>query len=301
MRADAARGEPWARNGRRRGAAPHITVSATSTEEERGTHERHSTGCDRRRRSAQRAARPRHGTGRRPRRADRRRPVQLAVGPGSQRRVQPVLELFGIQRARSLARGQAQPLGDGSRWRRRLGAMSGVPSTATVPVVLAPPDGDGGDVQLAGRGPRLSDVHRHGVRRRRSARVPDRLRHPGEHRPRRASSSGCRTRTAPTASRPGGAARGAGLRAAGREGPGELFGGQTGDEIDKFERGEWRPGPAARRCSTAAPTASSAACSSAWTGRRRRVPAGAGARRARHGRRRVRFHRAKRIEPGHEA
>src|SRR3954465_13544280 len=66
---------------------------------------------------------------------------------------------------------------------------------------------------------------------------------------------------------------------------GELFGGQTGDEIDKFERCAWRSswawrrapaaasssaarggrGPRGRRCSTTARTGSSAQCSSATT------------------------------------
>ena len=61
----------------------------------------------------------------------------------------------------------------------------------------------GGDVQLAGRRPRLPDVHRHRVRGRRALGLPDRLRHPGEHRPVALPRRACRTRTAPTASRAG--------------------------------------------------------------------------------------------------
>ena len=78
----------------------------------------------------------------------------------------------------------------------------------------------------------------------------------------------------------------------------ELFGGETGDEVDKFARCEWRPAPAARRCSTPARTASSAACSSASTPATttrscssRWSPSAAGADE-------FTFHRAKRIEPG---
>ena len=83
----------------------------------------------------------------------------------------------------------------------------------------------------------------------------------------------------------------------------ELFGGETGDEVDKFARCELARGArAACRCSTAARTGSSAAsssgstsattwgwCSSRSSPRRTRSSAQLG------------FHRAKRIEPGHEA
>ena len=47
----------------------------------------------------------------------------------------------------------------------------------------------------------------------------------------------------------------------------ELFGGTTGDEVDKFDRCDWTAGPAASRSSTGARTASSVAGSpgSRWT------------------------------------
>jgi flavin reductase (DIM6/NTAB) family NADH-FMN oxidoreductase RutF len=82
----------------------------------------------------------------------------------------------------------------------------------------------------------------------------------------------------------------------------ELFGGETGDELDKFERSAWRPGP------DGVPLLDD--CPNRFVGRiRERVdfgdhtgmvlepvfanfeePEG-----------QLRFHRAKRIEPGHEA
>ncbi len=80
----------------------------------------------------------------------------------------------------------------------------------------------------------------------------------------------------------------------------ELFGSQTGDEIDKFARCEWRPGPGG------APIL--AGCANWFAGRvLERLPAGdhvalllepveAHATDEEH----FTFHRARRIEPGHE-
>ena len=82
----------------------------------------------------------------------------------------------------------------------------------------------------------------------------------------------------------------------------ELFGGETGDEVDKFERCEWHPGPRTCRCSTTARTASSAG---SWSASPfgdhvgmvlepffAEEDAEAG---------QLGFHRAKRIDPGHDA
>ena len=82
----------------------------------------------------------------------------------------------------------------------------------------------------------------------------------------------------------------------------ELFGGETGDEVDKFARCEWHDGP------EGVPILD--ACANWFVGRvlrshRRRRPRPVPAR-ARRGRApatqdEFSFHRAKRIEPGHEA
>lgn len=82
----------------------------------------------------------------------------------------------------------------------------------------------------------------------------------------------------------------------------ELFGGETGDEIDKFARCSWRPGPGG------APVLDG--CENWFAGRiLDRMPAGdhhafllepveASGKR---GEQPFEFHRARRIEPGHEA
>ena len=166
-----------------------------------------------------------------------------------------------------------------------------------------PSMGRGGDVQLAGRRPRLPDVHRHRVRGRRALRLPDRLRDPGEHRP-------AALPRLPLAQEPHLPRRDP-RRSCSRvhfvpeeaEDLAELFGGETGDEVDKFERCAWRPGPgrhaAARRLpqplrrprarahGRAATTTRS--CSSRCSPSAAPTPTSS------------RFHRAKRIEPGHEA
>jgi flavin reductase (DIM6/NTAB) family NADH-FMN oxidoreductase RutF len=82
----------------------------------------------------------------------------------------------------------------------------------------------------------------------------------------------------------------------------ELFGGETGDEVDKFARCEWRPGPGG--------TPLLAACPNRFVGRvLERLDAGDHDAfllepvAAEHGTAggEFTFHRAKRIEPGHEA
>jgi flavin reductase (DIM6/NTAB) family NADH-FMN oxidoreductase RutF len=82
----------------------------------------------------------------------------------------------------------------------------------------------------------------------------------------------------------------------------ELFGGETGDEVDKFERCAWRPGPGG------APVLEE--CGNWFAGRiLERVAAGDHCAllldpfesHGQEGDRPFTFHRAKRIEPGHEA
>ena len=82
----------------------------------------------------------------------------------------------------------------------------------------------------------------------------------------------------------------------------ELFGGETGDEIDKFERVEWTPGPGG--------TPLLERCRNRFVGRvRERVDAGDHVAivlepiEAERGEavRPFPFHRAKRIDPGHDA
>ena len=101
---------PWARMSAQR--SHHITVSAASTRRSVSDHERDGhPGGERERRL--RGGQPDRDPGQRdaPGGQIGDDAVQLAVGPGAQRRVQPVLELVGLQP--SLARGLAQPLGDG--------------------------------------------------------------------------------------------------------------------------------------------------------------------------------------------
>ena len=83
----------------------------------------------------------------------------------------------------------------------------------------------------------------------------------------------------------------------------ELFGGETGDEVDKFDRCAWQRGAgrraAARRlpeplrrpgaASASTPATTTRSCSSRWPPRA--APTSD----------EFTFHRAKRIEPGHEA
>ena len=117
----------------------------------------------------------------------------------------------------------------------------------------------------------------------------------------RASSSACRTRTAPTASAE------AELLAVHfvpeeAEELAELFGGETGDEVDKFERCAWRPGPGRHAAARRLPNR--------FVGRvLERIDAGDHdafllepvlAERGTDADE-FTFHRAKRIEPGHEA
>lgn len=82
----------------------------------------------------------------------------------------------------------------------------------------------------------------------------------------------------------------------------DLFGGETGDEVDKFERVSWRPGPGG------APILDD--CANWFAGRiRERIPTGDHCAYLldpfeAHGdesERPFNFHRARRIEPGHEA
>ena len=82
----------------------------------------------------------------------------------------------------------------------------------------------------------------------------------------------------------------------------ELFGGETGDEVDKFDRCSGGPAPRARRSWMAARAASWTASSSAWTSGT--TPAWSwspSSRSSRSTKGQLKFHRAKRIEPGHEA
>jgi flavin reductase (DIM6/NTAB) family NADH-FMN oxidoreductase RutF len=82
----------------------------------------------------------------------------------------------------------------------------------------------------------------------------------------------------------------------------ELFGGETGDEVDKFERVDWTPGPGG--------TPLLERCRNRFVGRvRERLDAGDHVAillapiEAEHGEavRPFPFHRAKRLDPGHEA
>ena len=82
----------------------------------------------------------------------------------------------------------------------------------------------------------------------------------------------------------------------------ELFGGETGDEVDKFARCRLARGARRRAAARRVPQpVRRPRAVAARRGRPRRLPARAGRGREGHRRGRFTFHRAKRIEPGHEA